>query len=383
MDESLLVAFRKEKENGDEAFYTIPWVNSTSGLLVNDDVMVKAFGADWQKTYPVRTTKELETVADALHSKGIPAFIHASETHYYQALYEPWWAQYEGLDAVANFYAGKYIDANGEYAVGPEIFLQKGRLKAVEALDSVLKDHFYSGSNNIGWNETQTRFMLGDAAFFPNGDWNNYEMARAFPNSNIRMLRMPVLSSLGEKLGVTESQLREVIDYVDGTTTKKPAVSDLVIEKISEARNIAFSYSNYHTAFVAAYGRGLNYAKEFLKFMTSTEGQKIFAKAMQGPTLPFGYDVSADSEIWNNYNAFAKSCYTVAKNAKYYFRRNDLPLGGAGLVPYRMANDAPLEVLLTRSNNRKTAKEICDADYKYYSNSTAWTSLLRQAGLIK
>lgn len=382
MDESLLVAFRKEKENGDEAFYTIPWVNSISGLLVNDDVMIKAFGADWQKTYPVRTTKELEIVAEALKNKGIPAFIHASETHYYHALYEPWWAQYEGLDSVADFYAGRYIDANGESAMGPEIFLQEGRLKAVEALDSVLKGHFYTASNNIGWNETQTRFMLGDAAFFPNGDWNNYEMSAAFPNSNVRMLRIPVISALGEKLEITELQLREVIDYVDGTTDKKPSVSDTVIEEVREARNITFSYSNYHTAFVASYGRGLNYAKEFLKFMTSVEGQKIFAKAMLGPTLPYGYDVSADSEIWNNYDAFAKSCYTVAKSAKYYFRRNDLPLGGAGLVPYRMSSDAPLEVLLTRSNDRKTPKEISDADYAYYSNGTAWTSLLRQAGIL-
>ena len=36
MDESLLVAFEKEKENGDKAYYTIPWINSTSSLLVNE-----------------------------------------------------------------------------------------------------------------------------------------------------------------------------------------------------------------------------------------------------------------------------------------------------------------------------------------------------------
>ena len=47
-----------------------------------------------------------------------------------------------------------------------------------------------------------------------------------------------------------------------------------------------------------------------------------------------------------------------------------------------MSSDAPLEVLLTRSNDRKTPKEICDADYAYYSNGTAWTSLLRQAGIL-
>ena len=117
--------------------------------------------------------------------------------------------------------------------------------------------------------------------------------------------------------------------------------------------------------------------------MASEAGQKVYAKAMQGPTLPFGYDVSEDAEIWNDYSDFAKSRWSVASNATYYFRRSDLPLGGVGLVPFKMVADAPLEVLVSRDNDRKTAKQIYDADYEYYKVQSVWDDLMRRAGLIR
>lgn len=389
MEPSLLAAFEKEK-GGQKVYYTMPWVQNVSTLLVNNEVMEKAFGENWQTQYPCRTTEELKAAAVALKTKDKTAFIHAADTHYYHFMYEVWWAQYEGLDNVADFYAGRYIDGDGEPAIGPAIFQQEGRLKAVEALDDVLNTNFFAGSNNISWNETQTRFMLGDAAFFPNGDWNNLEMEKSFPDSDIRMLRLPVLSSLGEKYGITETVLREIIDYADGKTQQAPVFTTTksdkyttaqIVEAVKEARRITFSYSNYHTVFAASYGRGLSHAKDFLTFMASKEGQKIFAQALNGPTGPYGYDVSQDAAIWNSFNTYAKTRWDIAKNATYYFRRSDLPLGGVGLAPYRMASDAPLEVLLTRSSDKRTPQQIYNADYTYYNGTTAWEDLLRRAGI--
>ena len=393
MDPALLRSFVSEDASGNTVYYSMPWVQSLGGLLANNEALASALGADWQTKYPVRTSAELESLAAVLKWKNLPAFIHAADTSYYQYMYEVWWAQYEGLDAIGDFFRGRSYDAEGNPTLSPNIFLQEGRMKAVEALESLLspaKGYFYDISNNIGWNETQTRFMLGNAAFLPLGDWTVREMSSSFPNSDLRMLRTPVVSSLGTKLGITEEELRAVIDYADGVTAEAPQLSPTknytaqeVIEEVTAARKITFSYADRHTAFVASYGRGKQHAMEFLKFMTSDEGQKIFAETMQGPTLPFGYDVSKDAEIWNTYSQFAKSRWDIAKDASLYLYRFDLPLGQQGLLPFRMTSVAPLEVLVTRDNDRKTATDIIMADYNYYTagGNTAWNDLLRKAGL--
>ena len=393
MDPALLRSFASEDESGKTVYYSMPWVQSLGGLLANNEKLVSVLGSDWQTKYPVRTTAELESLASVLKGRNLPAFIHSADTSYYQYLYEVWWAQYEGLEAIGDFFRGRSYDVEGNPTLSPNIFLQEGRLKALEALESMLqpsKGYSYEVSNNIGWNETQTRFMMGDAAFLPLGDWTVREMSSSFPNSDLLMLRTPIVSSLGTKLGITETELCEVIDYVDGVTQQKPQISptgsytsDQVIEEVTAARKITFSYSDRHTAYVASYGRGKQHAVDFLKFMTSNEGQKIFAETMQGPTLPYGYDVSKDAGIWNSYSKFAKSRWEIAKDASLYLYRFDLPLGQQSLLTFRMTTVAPLEVLVSRDNDRKSAIDIIMADYNYYTagGNTAWNDLLRKAGL--
>lgn len=397
LDPSLLAVFQYEKD-GEEKYYTMPWVQTIAGLLANEEVLAEKLGEDWESQYPVRTTNELLAVCAKLAEKDVPAFIHAADTSYYQFLYEVWWGQYEGLESIENFYSGRYFDeVEQKYKVGPEIFNQQGRLEAL----NVMEDIFGAGysdkrSNSYTWNETQTHFMLGDAAFFSNGDWNNLEMEKSFPDSKVRFVRTPIVSALGEKLGITEEQLCQVIDYVDGMLdgeeTEKPSFAptgaytmDQVIEEVKKARTLTYTYSNYFTAFAASYGKGLEHAKNFLIFMASEEGQEIFAKAMDGPTLPYGYDVQSNDEIWSSYSDYAKSRWVIARNASYQYIRTDKPLGAVSMNAYRAISKAPIEVLLCHedSNTRMTAQEIYETDYTYYKGSTAWEDLLRRAGMLQ
>ena len=396
MDPSLLAVFQYEKD-GKESYYTMPWVQTVAGLLANEKTLISALGEDWESQYPVRTTNELVKISEKLAEKNVPAFIHAAATSYYQYLYEVWWGQYEGLENVENFYSGRYYDqVEQKYKIGPEIFNQQGRLEAMKVMESIFGAGYSDKkSNSYTWNETQTHFMLGDSAFFSNGDWNNLEMEKSFPDNQVRFLRTPIISSLGEKLGITEEQLCEVIDYVDAGFDGKEATApsfapagsytlEQVIEEVRKARTLTYTYSNYHTAFAASYGKGLAHAKEFLIFMASEEGQKIFAEAMNGPTLPYGYDVESDADIWSKYSDYAKSRWMIAKNASYQYIRTDKPLGAASLSVYRANSKAPLEVLFCHedSNTRMTAQEIYEEDYKYYKGSTAWEDLLRRAGML-
>ncbi len=399
LDESVLSFYKLKAMDNTDAYYAFPWTQSVSGLLVNNAAVVKVLGEDWHTNYKIRTTEELVEVAEALKGK-LPAFMYCADTHFYHFLYETWWAQYEGLSKVADFYSGLADDPLGGKKLSPAIFLQEGRLKAMEALESIMapgKGYCYSNSYSISWNEAQTRFMIGEAGFFPNGDWHVLEMEKSFPNSDIRFIKTPVVSSLGTKLGISEKDLCAVIDYVDavndGAEPAKPAITispvngntltvDAVIAEVRSARNLTFSYINFNNAYVANYGKGRELAKDFLKFMASEKGQKIYATAMNGPTLPFGYDVSKDSEIWNNFSGFAKSRWDAAKSAEYYFRRTDLPLGAVGLIPFRASESAPLEAQMNRTNDTKTAADIANLDYQYYSKGTAWNDLLKRAGII-
>lgn len=119
--------------------------------------------------------------------------------------------------------------------------------------------------------------------------------------------------------------------------------------------------------------------------MASEEGQEIFAKAMNGPTLPYGYDVESNENIWSGYSDYAKSRWMLAKNATYQYTRTDKPLGAAGIDVYRAIRKAPIEVLFCHedSNMRMTAQEIYEEDYAYYKGSTTWEDLLRRAGMLK
>lgn len=406
--DSLMTAFERTNINDETVYYTLPWTDSVSGLLVNDDVLKAHLGENWEAEYPIRTTDEFDGVLNALtqaiSQKGTQdtyAMIHSGNTNYYHFLYYVWWAQYEGLDGIADYYNGLYFDeVTQTKKVGTGIFLQQGRLEALKAMEKVMdagKGYSYPTSDRLNWNETQMYFMLGRAGFFPNGDWNNLEMEKTFPDSNVKFVRMPVVSALGTKLGITEAELKSVVSYVDtvndGGSAEKPTLNpsavggknytvDEIIAEVDNARRMSFSYANYHTAYVANYGLGKKHAIDFLKFMTSEEGQRIYASVMNGPSTPFGFDAKADETLWDGFNEFAKSRYKVAKNTNYMFLRNDLPLGAKGMAAFRADSLAPIEALLHRSDNRMTAQQIFDVDYNYYNGKTTWTDLLRRAGLM-
>lgn len=395
MNKSLLDAFDWTDGNGDTVYYTMPWTQGVNGFLVNEAVVEPLFGENWREQYPCRTTEELFEFCDALKSKGTYSFIHSASSAYYYFAYEAWWAQYEGVDGIADYYSGLAMGTEGKKVISDAIFLQEGRLecmKVMERMMSPANGYDDPASNGYSWNDTQIHFMEGDSAMFVNGDWHSREMSSNYPTHKVVMMKLPVISALGTKLGITEEVLQACIDYADalseGEAPAKPTLSpsgaytaDEVLNEVCAARTITHSLSNYFTAFVPAYSPSKEIAKDFLVYMASAEGQKIYAKALNGLTQPYGYDISKDPEIWNAAGEFEKSRFEIAKNASYCMIRDDLPLGGAGLRPFRATGDAPIEVLLSRSNNRLTAEEIVQTDYDYYHNKTTWTDLLRLAGL--
>lgn len=370
MDPTLEQAFQSQ----DGSYHMMPWTSGINGLLVNYEAANKLFGEGWENTYKLRTTDEVLEFAAAIKAKGANAFGHCANSHYYHFLYETWWAQYEGLQGIVDYYNGVYYDAFGEKQVGPEVVLQQGRLESLKVMEDIFSAGYSDPrSNGNTFEVTQTYFMLGEFVMFSNGDWNNLEMSKSFPNTDIRFYKTPVISALGTKLGISEDQLLEIIDYIDGTTTEKPAVSDEMIETVREARAFVHTYADAHTMAIPVYSKNIDLAKEFIKLMISDVGQQAYATATGGLSMGYSYDLETHPN-YNSFSNFAKSRWNVAKDARYYLLKES-KFGDVGLTSFRCKDIAPLPVALSRTYDRKTAQYLYEYDYNYW-NGQNWSSLV-------
>ena len=363
-------------------YYKVPWTGGINGLLVNYRVVSALLGDGWESTYPCRTTDELLAFCEVLQNAGLSPFLHSATTKYYQNFYDTWFAQYNGLEGITNYYNGLYYDeVNETYTEGPEAAINDGVLESLKAMESIFANGYsHPESNGIDWEVCQTYFMLGYSAMFANGDWNNLEMMKQFPNNDIRFMRLPVISALGKKYGITESQLISLIDYVDGETSVMPAVStadytaEELVDIVREARSWTATYVEYHNAAIPVYSKKAEIAKEFLRFMISDEGQRIFARSTKGLTMCYGYDLEENAELYESLPQFAKTRWKIAKNASYFMINRTEKFGAVGFGPFRARDVAPIEVLMSRSSDRWSAQRCFE--YDYTSASNAWSAYL-------
>lgn len=372
IDETVYAALEDSNEEG--KYYRMPWTGGINGLLFNNTAIQKALGNDWQSTYPCRTTDELLDLCEALKKAGLAPFVHAAATNYYSYLYEGWFAQYNGTKGMSDYFNAVYYDFMGEPVVGYDVARNAGVLESAKVMESIFANGYsHEKSNSIDWEVTQTYFMSGQAAMFSNGDWNNLEMMKQFPDNDIRFMKLPMISALGTKLGITDEELASVVDYVDGKGDN-PGISSgdytemEIFDIVSDARAWVASYVDMHNVFVPEYSKNAENAKEFLRFMVSDEGQHIFSETTKGLTMCYGYDLSKDA-IYNDLSDFAKTRWELARNAKFYIASRAEAYSKAGLAPFQARTKAPLEVLLSRDGDRYTAQMVYDYDYDYYKNN--------------
>jgi ABC-type glycerol-3-phosphate transport system substrate-binding protein len=307
----------------------------------------------------------------AISAAGLPAFIHSANTNYYSFLYDAWFAQYNGTDGVNDYFDGIYENFMGERVVGYDVTHNQGILEAIKVKDSIFGGGYsHPKSNAIDWEVTQTYFMIGEAAMFANGDWHHQEMMKQFPDSDIRFLRVPVVSALGTKLGITDEQLAQFIDYADGkrglpeVSTEKHTAQELA-EIICDARSHVASYADFFMTYIPVYADNVDLAKTFLKFMVSDQGQHIFCEATKGLTQCYGYDLESDA-LYDNLSTFAKTRWDIAKDANLYILNRGNAYARVGLQPFTVKSKAPIEALLSRTDDRWTVEEIYEYDYETY-----------------
>lgn len=343
--------------NVDGKYYGIPWASYIMGVIRNKNVWDKLSLKD--SDVP-RTTDELFVLCDKVKAKGTAPFIYSLESEYYSSVVPMWFEQYEGQASMENFYNG--LDPLGENSYN--LYTYDGQAKALEILKKLISDdneYQHASSLSAPFTDMQSSFLLDQALFCVNGSWIETEMGSDYAGANIDYIKMPVISSIIDKLDSVsdDATLSAVIAYVDGDAANAPAgVTEEDIDVVREARQVSFNYAGMsHSALIPAYSDNIDTAKDFLRFMYSDEGMNVYYKATFGSLLPAectsGYDESYEiSDFRKNVNEViaegAFSAYDKAAKTKVY---------ALGSVDRYYMNGCDSAVRSMRSG--KTPEEVC------------------------
>lgn len=378
-------------EIGTHYFY-MPWASGFGGLFYNTKLY-----EDTGLSGTPRTTKELVEYCRTLKNAGIMPFIHSSEGGYWEYIFNIWWAQYETLQGIDNFYNAKISDTAIPDAVSSMgIFDQKGIKYSLEAISSIIdpgNEFLPELVESLDYTTAQARFLAGQAAMMPNGDWLENEMKKSGIESEYIMpMKTPILSDIAEKCSfasaeenVREQNLRALVDYVDGKAglptydEESNVKADVAI--VEKARKVSYTIGNLHGLCIPAYATAKEGAKEFLKLMYSDEGLAVYMRTTSGSLLPFDYDYE-NNEAYSSLSNFAKTKLDILSYSEYMlmpgvqYRSSYI----GGLVPvYR---SSPYEILLgSRDSNTRTTPEKLIQDTKSYYSSRL-EKVLRDSGLL-
>ncbi len=368
--------------NGTGRYYAFPTLNDTNGLTYNVD-MFAANG--WAVP---NTTDELFELAETIRDGGkVKPF--AWIAGYWEYCTSVWWAQYEGLENYEKFYRPDYDIAPNDAASG---YNQKGREEALTVLENLISpENRFSidGCLSLEFSEIQAAYMKKEqAAMMPNGGWMVHEQKNEALGNKFAMMKLPIVSALGEKLGITDSKLSDIIDYVDGKTAETPTVesrtgytAEYVIETVREARYLNSSSIAYtNVALIPAYSDAIPLAKKFLLYMTTREAMQItFEESGQMPLIASEID-SLDTSTMNVFNKSKVELMKAANNRMVSMEMCCDPLFYMnGLRAYTQQNNITPEKTLAAAStkDRRSATDIFSSEKTYMA--AQWEHYVRIA----
>lgn len=324
------------EDTSDDVTYALPYGSGYSGIIYNA-TKFQQYGL----TVP-RTTEELKNVTDIAieetpyngETKGASAsakktvFIHYPG--YWQDSVIGWWLQYAGKEEFNNYWTFENVDI-ANMSTQKDVHYQTGLKEALQSLSDVItpKGATYNGSNTLDYMTLQSRFLESeDALMYACGSWLETEMKKgedfeADTMNNFKMMKLPVLSAVKDKLSDgnrTETKLRELIDYVDGVTTEKPAwATDTDVETVRFARNCHTAQTASASAVIPSYSPAKELAKEFLKYFYSDRAMKLYAKTQHTvlPVTPDNENLYDDIDK-SGWSTFSKSVFELTLDTEYY-----------------------------------------------------------------
>ncbi len=301
-------AVYKKLLTDDGKIYQMNWADPVCGIVLNRSVLDRIFPDGYEVP---NTTDELVSFAEEIKQKGVYPFSISTSISYWDYLHWVWWAQYEGYDNYIDYYWGYYQKQQPDgttvrtLAENGEVLDMPGRLEAVKVAERLLKKEngfMHKYADSMTWQESQIAFVgqgyagkdMTESAMMVNGQWleNEVQSYLMTKPQDLVMIKTPVISSIVKTLenkNMTDATLSAVIAAVDAGKESYEGVSAKDFAKIAEARRMVYSATFDHCCAIPAKSRNKPLAAEFLKFMASSFGQRIYAKYLGGLTMPYGY----------------------------------------------------------------------------------------------
>ena len=303
-----------------------------------------------------------------------------------------WWLQYEGRTnfdtffSFSNFTTDELLNMQNHQSKYQQIGLRKG----LEALYEIISPtgHTYAGSNSADYITLQSRFIEEETSLiYPCGGWLESEMLKgegfdANLMNNFKLMKYPVLSAVSEKLSAgnqTEEKLIALIDYVDGVSERPNWATDNDVETVRFARTCSTTQAAANTVIIPSYASSKDLAKDFLKFVYSDTGLKIFAEA-QKCFMAVDFDNASVKESINtaSWSAFSKSVYEISESKENYVpQKLNHPLYFRTRLQEVFPNTPP-EVSFTDSTKATVESFL---DYEWAQLMLNWPVYLSSAGL--
>ena len=364
------------EDNGN--VYALPYYNAINGLYYN----ATAFkAANYQLP---KTTDELIALSKNIISDNKTPFIYYAD--YWTYLSDVWMAQYAGVEAYSDYWKGIYTNEDGtKVANSPNVFKENPAKRAAYSVMYELlapSKAVYRGTLSLTNTYSQTYFLQGKALMIPNGSWMENEMRNSKSDIDVGLMKTPVLSALGTKLGLGgDEELSAIVAYVDGDATAEEAafaasVDASIVETVREARNLYFSELSQYHSLIPADAVAKDAAKDFLAFYYSDEVLAIIES--HGALLPATYSDGAKSKASNDsLSFFMKSCFACDATASYIGKALGAPLlykNNLGkLYQYSPASE------FYYVDGSATVDKYFQKENNYWDSQ--WNNLLKDAGL--
>ena len=324
--EKITPAYLELEKAGDGKVYSLTYGGGVTSFVYNK----KLFEQAGVRSLP-RTTDELASACDTLASSNIMPICHFQSTGYWDFMNEVFFAQYAGMDYyLNNFYA--CTDKNGT-SPSKDVFTAKdGRYEVMLACEKIVTpDYVLSGSNSNDHVTMQTEFLNGKAAMMINGAWMANEMSSTGSVANFDVMKTPVLSAIVKNMTTVtkEGDLRRVITAIDSVVDGEKDITayqsgdNYVVdglevsaadwEYIYNARYTVASNFSGECMFVPNYSNAKEGAKEFIKFLYSDEGYKIYADTLHMALPVTLSEGELDTSEWDS---FEKTMYQLLRDAK-------------------------------------------------------------------